>query len=82
MISGETATQYRPDLIYTPLQALRDILDGRDRDDLLALGGDLQEQVEAWQAKYDAGSPRDLREQAAHAETATGTRAMRRTANN
>lgn len=80
-VRGETATQYRPDPIYTRLQALRDILDGRDRDDLLALRGDLQEQVEAWQAEYDAESPRDLREQAAHAETAAETRAMRRTAN-
>lgn len=80
-VSGETATQYRPDPIYTRLQALRDILDGRDRDDLLALRGDLQEQVEAWQTEYDAGSPDDLREQAAHAETAAETRAMRRTAN-
>jgi predicted ArsR family transcriptional regulator len=80
-VTGETATQYRPDPIYTRLQALRDLLDGRDRDDLLALRADLQEQVEAWQTEYDAGSPRDLREQAAHAETAAETRAMRQTAN-
>jgi predicted ArsR family transcriptional regulator len=80
-VTGETATQYEPDPLYTRLQALRDLLDGRDRDDLLALRADLQEQVEAWQSEYDVESPSDLRERAAHAETAAETRTMRQTAN-
>jgi predicted ArsR family transcriptional regulator len=80
-VTGETATRYAPDPLYTRMQALRDLLDGRDRDDLLALRGDLQEQVEHWQGAYDAQSPSDLREQAAHADTAAETRAMRQTAN-
>lgn len=80
-LSGETATQYAPDPLYTRMQALRDLLDNRDRDDLLELRGDLQEQVEEWQTEYDADSPSDLREQAAHADTAEGTREIRRTAN-
>lgn len=80
-VTGETATHYEPDPLYTRMQALRELLDGRDRDDLLALRGDLQEQVETWQREYDAQSPSDLREQAAHAETAAETRSMRQTAN-
>jgi predicted ArsR family transcriptional regulator len=80
-VSGDTATQYEPDPLYTRMQALRDLLDDRDRDDLLEVRGDLQEQVEEWQTEYDADSPSELREQAAHSDTAEKTREMRRTAN-
>jgi len=80
-ISGETATLYAPDPLYTRMQALRDLLDSRDRDDLLELRGALQEQVEDWQSEYNSDFPGDLREQAAHADTAEETREMRQTAN-
>lgn len=78
---GETATRYEPDPLYTRMQALRDLLDNRTRDDLLELRGDLQEQVEEWRTEYDSDSPSELRERAAHAETAEATREMRRSAN-
>lgn len=79
--TGGTATQYEPDPLYTRMQALRDLLDNRTRDDLLELRGDLQEQVEEWQAEYGVDSSNELRERAAHANTSETTREMRRTAN-
>ncbi|GGL68365.1 DUF7342 family protein [Halocalculus aciditolerans] len=79
--SGETATRYAPDPLYTRMQALRDLLDSRDRDDLLELRSDLQEQIEDWQSTYDVDSPDDLREQAARTDTAEQTRELRHTAN-
>ena len=79
--TGDGATHYAPDPLYTRMQALRDLLDGRDRDGLLQLRGELQEQVEEWQTKYDADSPSDLRDKAARASTAAETQEMRRTAN-
>lgn len=79
-VPGDGATAYRPDPLYRRMRALRDLLDGRDRDDLIELRADLQERVEAWRAEYDAESPADLRERAAHAETAERTREYRRTA--
>ncbi|GAB6877897.1 hypothetical protein JCM17823_01710 [Halorubrum gandharaense] len=80
-ITEGSATHYAPDPLYTRMQALRDLLDGRDRDGLLQLRGDLQEQVEEWQAQYDSDSPSALREKAAHANSAAKTHEMRRTAN-
>lgn len=74
-------TRYRPDPLYTRMRALRELLDGRDRDDLVELRADLQGQVEAWQEEYGADSPADLREQAATAEPADRTRELRWTAN-
>ena len=41
-------TRYRPDPLYTRMRALRDLIDGRDRDQLLELRAALQEQLEAW----------------------------------
>jgi len=79
-VPGDGATRYRPDPLYTRMRALRDLLDGRDRDDLLELRADLQEQVESWRAEYGAESSDDLRERAAHAATARETRDLRRTA--
>jgi predicted ArsR family transcriptional regulator len=79
-VPGEGATQYRPDPLYTRMRALRDLLDERDRDDLIELRADLQERIESWQTGYDAETPENLREQAAHAETADETRDLRRTA--
>ena len=79
-VSGANATQYAPDPLYTRMQALRDLLDGRDRDELLGLRAELQEQVETWQTEYDVESPAALRAQAAHAETADETRELRQTA--
>lgn len=79
-VTGDGATRYSPDPLYTRMQALRDLLDGRDRDDLLRLRADLQERVETWQARYDADSPADLRDLAARADTAEETREMRQTA--
>lgn len=81
IVPGDGATRYSPDPLYTRMQALRNLLDGRDRDDLLRLRADLQEQVETWEAEYDADSPDALREVAARADTADETHEMRRTAN-
>lgn len=80
-VPGDGATLYSPDPLYTRMQALRDLLDGRDRDELLRLRGNLQEQVETWQAEFGADSPEALRDAAAHADTAEETHEMRRTAN-
>lgn len=79
-VSRDGATEYRPDPLYTRMRALRDLLDERDRDDLITLRADLQERIETWQAEYDAESPNELRERAAHADTADETRDLRRTA--
>lgn len=79
-VAGDGATRYRPDPLYTRMRALRDILDGRDRDELIELRADLQEQIESWQAEYDAESPDDLREHAARSGSADETRDLRRTA--
>lgn len=75
------ATRYRPDPLYTRMRALRDLLDGRDRDDLLAHRADLQEQVEGWRSEHGADTPEELREFAATAASAERTRELRRTAN-
>lgn len=80
-VAGEGATRYGPDPLYRRLQALRDLLDERDRDDLLRLRAELQEQVETWQAEFDVDSPTDLREAAARADSAAETHELRRTAN-
>lgn len=80
-VSDGGMTRYRPDPLYTRMRALRDLLDGRDRDDLVELRAELQEQVETWQNEYDADSFDDIREQAATAETSDRTRELRRTAN-
>lgn len=74
-------TRYRPDPLYTRMRALRELLDGRDRDDLVELRAELQAQVETWQEAYGADSPDALREQAATAEPADRIRELRRTAN-
>ena len=73
-VSGEQATLYQPDPLYTRMRALRDLLDDRDRDDLIQLRADLQEQIESWQHEYDIDSPDTLRERAAHVKTAAETR--------
>lgn len=80
-VSDEGVTRYRPDPLYTRMRALRDLLEGRDRDDLIELRAELQEQVETWRNEYGADSPDGLREQAASAETSDRTRELRRTAN-
>jgi len=80
-VSDEGATRYRPDPLYTRMRTLRDILEGRDQDDLVELRADLQEQVETWRNEYGADSPDALREQAATSETADRTRELRQTAN-
>ena len=78
---GEDAVTYRLDPLYRRMCTLRELLDGRDRDDLLDLRADLQEQIETWQTEYGADSAEALREQAATTETAALTRKLRRTAN-
>lgn len=80
-VSEEEMTRYRPDPLYTRMRSLRDLLDGRDRDDLIGLRADLQEQVERWRNEYGADSPEGLRELAATAERSERTREIRRAAN-
>ncbi|WP_458210572.1 DUF7342 family protein [Haladaptatus sp. NG-SE-30] len=45
-VSGEQATLSQPDPLYTWMRALRDLLDDRDRDELIQLRTALQEQIE------------------------------------
>lgn len=77
---GEQATLYRPDPLYTRLRALRDLLDERSRDDLVALRADLQERLDAWREEYGVDRPAELREQAARTGTAAETRTLREVA--
>lgn len=79
-VSGGKAVQYQPDPLYTRLRALRELLEGRTRDDLIELRATLQEDIEQWQAEYDTDSPTELRTQAASAETADETHTLRQTA--
>ncbi|MFC6733736.1 MULTISPECIES: ArsR family transcriptional regulator [unclassified Haladaptatus] len=79
-ISRGQATVYRPDPLYTRMRVLRDLLDGRDRDDLVALRADLQEQVETWREQYGVSSSSELWEQAAQTGSAAETRAYREVA--
>lgn len=80
-VSTDGATCYRPDPLYTRMRALRDLLDERDRDELIKLRADLQEQIESWRESFDVTSLAELRARAAHAETATETRELRQAAN-
>lgn len=79
-VAGENATCYEPDPLYVRMRALRELLDGRTRSDLLDLRADLQEQVETWRDEYDVDSPAELRALAADTDSATETRDLRRTA--
>lgn len=79
-VSGEDAIRYEPDPLYVRMRALRELLDGRDRNDLLELRADLQEQVETWRDEYGVGSPAELRSLASRTDSAAGTRELRRVA--
>jgi hypothetical protein len=72
---------YEPDPLHTRLQTLRDLLDEYDHDGFLRLRAELQEQIEAWSSEYGVESPETLRERAAEADGAAGTREIRQTAN-
>lgn len=78
--TGEQATLYKPDPLYTRIRSLRELLDGRDRDDLIDVRAELLEQIESWSEEYNVTSTNELREQAATVETAKQTRELRRVA--
>lgn len=73
-------TLYAPDPLHTRHQTLRELLTDHDRDGLIELKADMQEQLEAWRDQYDATSPDELRKRAARTETAETTREVRQAA--
>lgn len=74
-------TRYVPDPLYTRFQAIRDLLDEHDREELHHLRTTIRDQLDTIQSNYDASSPDALREHAAHTETASDTRTLRDAAN-
>ena len=79
-VSGAQAMLYRPDPLYSRMRALRELLDARDRDDLLELRARHQDQLESWQSEYSVESVDELREMAAQVDTAAKTRELRHVA--
>lgn len=73
-------TLYGPDPLHTRLQTLRDLFKQHDRDELIQLKADIQEQIEEWQDEYDVETASALRERGADTETAVKTRDLRKTA--
>jgi len=71
-------TYYSPDPLHTRIQTLRDLLDRHDRNGLIQLKADLQEQIEGWHDKYGVDSPDALRDRAAATDTAADTRDIKR----
>lgn len=72
-------TIYAPDPLHTRLGTLRDLIDAHDHDGLIRLKAELQEEIDAWRSEYGAGSPAELREQAAQTDDAAETRAVLQT---
>lgn len=79
--SGDGTTRYEPDPLYTRMQAMRELLDDNDRDDLLALRADMQDQIESWRSEFAVDSPEELRTKAGSADSAADTRRLRQMAN-
>ncbi|QCJ45955.1 ArsR family transcriptional regulator [Haloprofundus sp. MHR1] len=77
IVSGDQALMYQPDPLYTRMQALRELLDSRSRDDLVGLRAALQEQLEDWREEYNVVSSGEIRTRAAQTETAQETRELR-----
>lgn len=73
-------TQYSSDPLHTRIQTLRDLLNQHDRNGLIQLKADLQEQIEAWREEYGVDSPTSLRNRAAETDTAAETRDIKQTA--
>ncbi|WP_119820057.1 DUF7342 family protein [Halalkaliarchaeum desulfuricum] len=73
-------THYSPDPLHTRIQTLRDLLDQHDRNGLIQLKADLQEQIEEWRDEYGVDSPAALRDRAAETDTAADTRDIKQTA--
>lgn len=70
---------YEPDPLYTRFRTLQDLLDGHNRDDLIAQKADLQEQIETWKAQFGVDSPDGLREQVKKSSTAARTKEIQET---
>lgn len=71
---------YSPDPLHTRIQTLRDLLEKHDRNGLIDLKADLQDQIDDWETQYNADSPDELRSQAAETDTASETRDFKKTA--
>ena len=80
-VTSETATRYEPDPLYTRFQAVRELIENLDHEELLELKTDIQRHIDHLTNDATADSPSDLREQAATAETAARTRQVRHQAN-
>lgn len=72
-VPTEDATLYEPDPLYARFRTLRRLIDENDHEELVELKSDLQQEIEEFEAQYDADSPTALREQAADTETADET---------
>jgi predicted ArsR family transcriptional regulator len=76
----EGTTLYAPDPLHTRAQALRDLLEEHDHDELVGLKAALQERIEAWRDEYGVDSPAALRARAADTDDAAATREIREAA--
>lgn len=56
---------YHPDPLYTRLRDVRELLEATTKRELSEQAAELKEEIAAWRAEYDAGSPTALRERAA-----------------
>lgn len=78
----EETTRYASDPLYSRLQTLRDLIDNNDRDELVALKDDLQDEIREWRNEYGVDSPEGLRKFVADTNTAAETRDIQHSARN
>lgn len=72
-ISGEDATLYEPDPLYSRFRTLRRLIDDHDHQELLELKSEIQRRIETLEEEYEVDSPSDLRELAAETDTSAET---------
>ena len=61
---ADGTTRYAPDPLHTLIQAIREILNEHDYNELIDLKMELQEQLHNWQNKYEVDPPAELQEPA------------------
>lgn len=66
-------TRYAPDPLHTRMQAIRELLNEHDYDELIELKMELHEQLDTWQNKYEVDSPDELYEGVVEADRAEAT---------
>jgi len=80
-VEDGATTRYVPDPLHTRLESVRELLEARRLDELLALKAELQGRIEDWEAEFGVTSPAELRGLAAETRRAAETDAIRETAN-